>query len=269
MGSASCCTGKSMPTTAIHPEFHLRLFSQAAADDIVQRLLNLDAFWLPRHPQLPFYTLGATNYYDITGNPAKPYLRLARQYNPFLLENFSDVYRALLAGLQEQLGQPVDFLADAALPGFHIFGGHADFTARDEHDVLHGEWFQRRDGHGFPGNPIHVDTAHLALGLPAAVAGVPLPTLSFTLALCLPEEGAGMKIWPLRLANIADLGGQQQMQLLQDCASRLVAYQAGGLFVHSGDYYHQARGLPVQDGQYRITLQGHGAWLDGQWRLFW
>ena len=258
-----------MPTPTIHPEFQLQLFSQAAAADIVQRLLDLDAFWLPRHPHLPFYTLGATNYYDITGNPAKPYLRLAQQYNPFLRENFGEVYATLLAGLQERLGQPVGFLPDAALPGFHIFGGHADFAVGDQHDILHGAWFQRRDGHGFPGNPIHTDTAHLALGLPAAVAGAPLPTLSFTLALSLPQGGAGMKIWPLRMADIGDLGGQEQMQLLQGCASRLVAYQAGSLFVHSGDYYHQARGLPVQEGQYRITLQGHGAWFDGQWRLFW
>lgn len=250
-------------------EFQETLFDQAMCAEIVERLHDLDAFWLPRHPHLPFYTLGATNYYDITANPQRPYRRLAQQYNPLLLERFPELYAALLSTLRARLQQPIDFLPGAALPGFHIFEAHPDFAAGAGHDILHGAWFRQRDGMGFPGNPIHVDTAHLALGLPAVVAGQALPTLSLTLPLCVPQEGAGLKLWPLCAADLDALDEAAQMQRLRCSASRQVEYRPGRLLVHDGDCYHQARGLPVQGGQYRITLQGHGAWIENQWRLFW
>ncbi|WP_329956051.1 hypothetical protein [Collimonas silvisoli] len=244
-------------------EFHDPVLSPAQCDDIVQRLLDVEAFWLPRHRDFPFYTLGATNYYDIVANPARPYRRLARQYNPFLLENFAEVYDALLTALRGHLRQTVGFYPGAALPGFHIFAAHPAFEASDRHDLTHEEWFRRRDADGFPGNPIHVDTAHLAIGLPAA------PTISFTLAIAMPQGGAGMKIWPLTAEHMQRIDEGGKLQLLRRTASRCVAYRTGGLFVHSGDFFHQARGLPFHEQQYRITLQGHGAWLDGQWQLFW
>jgi hypothetical protein len=254
-------------------EYEHALLTGAQCDTLVERLFDLEAFWISRHPRLPFHTLGATNYYDITANPARPYARLARQYNPFLLEHFADLYATLFAALGEQLRQPVAFLADAALPGFHLFGAHSEFTAHAEHDVLHSDWFRRRDGTGFPGNPIHVDTAHLALGLVADAKSRrdcdTLDTLSFTLPLRVPDEGAGMKLWPFGLNALRHLDDEEQRKTLRACETRHVAYRPGTLFVHSGNHFHQACGFPVMPGQYRITLQGHGVWLDRVWRLFW
>ncbi|MBI3284907.1 MAG: hypothetical protein HYZ65_08680 [Burkholderiales bacterium] len=245
-------------------EFQLAVFSQTQCAELTQRLLGVDAFWLTRHASLPFYTLGATNYYDITANPARPYESLAQKYNPFLLENFPDVYDAVLAALAERLQQAVVFLPGAAVPGFHIFAAHPAFEAADKQDIMHGAWFRQRDGGGFPGNPIHIDSAHLALGLPAAVT-----TMSFTLAVAVPQAGAGLKIWPLASEHTQHLSEDEKLTLLHNTASRQLNYRAGQLCVHSGDFYHQARGFPFQGEQYRITLQGHGAWLDGQWHIFW
>ncbi|NRO97469.1 hypothetical protein GWC77_16215 [Paraburkholderia sp. NMBU_R16] len=255
-----------------HPdqlEAELPLFSAGQGAAFAERARDLDAFWLPRHARLPFYTLGATNYYDITANPARPYERLARQYNPLLRECFAQLYDTLVAGLAEHLRRPVTFLAGSALPGFHIFDGHPEFAPRAEHDVLHRVWFTRRDGPEFPGNPIHVDTAHGALDLAnVSVPNLP-PTLSFTLPLGLPREGAGMALWPLGVADLAHLDGASQLERLRASPTRFVAYRPGTLFLHSGTCYHQARGLPVTPGDHRITLQGHGIWIDGAWRLFW
>ncbi|RKP46823.1 hypothetical protein [Trinickia fusca] len=250
-------------------EFELPLFTCGESEALVERVLDLEAFWLARHASLPFHTLGATNYYDITANPARPYERLARQYNPFLIDAFACVYEALLTALGECLRAPVTFLADAALPGFHIFGGHPDFAARPEHDVMHDVWFMRRDGAGFPGNPIHVDTAHRALGLAPGPSGNGHATFSFTLPLGLPRAGAGLRLWSLRCDDVAHLDSACQQQRLQVAPARHIAYRPGTLFLHAGDRFHQARGLPVAHGEYRITLQGHAVWLNQAWRLFW
>lgn len=238
-------------------EFRCTLFDAADCTALFDRLLEVDAFWIPRHPSLPFHTLGATNYYDITANPARPYARLAAQYNPLLRSVFADVYATLPAVLGDRLGAPVRFHEGAALPGFHIFGGDPAFAADPRHDVTHAEWFRRRDGGGYPGNPIHVDTAHRALGL----AG---PTLSLTLPIQLPADGAGLRIWPLREEE-----GRGLRDLTARAPARDLAYRPGEMLVHCGDWYHQARGLPVHAGEYRITLQGHGVRLDDGWHLFW
>ena len=243
-------------------EFQCPLFDADDCAALVERLFDLEGFWIERHPSLPFHTLGATNYYDITANPARPYERLARQYNPFLLNNFGGIYAALTAALARRLEAPVQFHEGAALPGFHIFGADPVFTPSPQHDITHAQWFERRDGNAFPGNPIHVDTAHRPLGLQE-------PTLSCTLSLRLPSTGAGLKVWPLLEEHGRGLTQPQLMDLLNRTPARYAPYTVGTLFVHSGDWYHQARGLPYLPGEYRITLQGHGVRMDGRWHLFW
>lgn len=247
----------------------LALLSADACAQIVDKLHAVDAFWLARHAQLPFYTLGATNYYDITANPARPYEQLARKYNRFMREQFTELYQTLQQALRRYLNAEVEFLAEAALPGFHIFAGHPAIVEDVSADVMHGSWFARRNFQAFPGSPIHVDSAHLAVGLPAMLHGAKLPTLSFTLALALPETGAGMKIWPLTAEDTVALDDAQVLQRLRETPVHTQHYRCGELFLHSGDFYHQARGLPSVPGQYRITLQGHGAWWRERWQLFW
>ncbi|MFZ6776483.1 hypothetical protein ACO0LD_06575 [Undibacterium sp. Ji83W] len=248
----------------IHP-----VFDEGTCRQILERVLDIDAFWLPRHAQLPLFTLGATNYYDIAANPGRPYERLMQQFNPFLLDQFGDVYDAVLSALQARLNQPVIFSPGLALPGFHILTANPLFAYSDYYDIMHAPWFKRRDGAGVPGNPIHVDTAHMAVGLPDVVNGLKVPTLSFTLPIAMPAHGAGMKLWSYTESDIGDMDTEEALALLKQADSKLVPYSLGGVFVHSGVTYHQARGFPSGAGQYRITLQGHGAWLDGQWHLFW
>ncbi|QDQ27992.1 hypothetical protein FNU76_17475 [Chitinimonas arctica] len=252
-----------MTLSAPIDEFFLPIGDAASCRDWHEQLLDLEAFWISRHSRLPFFTLGATNYYDLSANPAKPYERLARQYNPLLRSCFGGLYERLRAQLQARLGQPVGWLADnqiAALPGFHLFQGHAAFAGGGE--VTHAQWFRQRDGAAFPGNPVHTDTAHLALGLSGA-------TLSFTLPIVLPEAGAGLRCWPVAAADTARLGDAALLARLADSPPREIRYQVGQMLVHSGETYHQARGLPCRAGEQRMTLQGHGVLRDGAWQLFW
>jgi hypothetical protein len=239
-----------------------RLLGEEACARVGEDLLDVEPFWLPRHPRLPFHTLGATNYYDITANPARPYERLARQYNPLLLGCFRPLYRSLCACLGERLGARVTFAEGAALPGFHIFAADPAFAPSGDHDVTHAQWFARRDLGGHPGNPIHVDRAHRALGFEGE-------TLSFTLPIRLPGQGAGLRIWPLQESDRRGLDEPGLQALLAATPHRDHAYAPGELLVHCGDWYHQARGLPVSPGDYRITLQGHGVRRDDGWHLFW
>ena len=47
-------------------------------------------------------------------------------------------------------------------------------------------------------------------------------------------------------------------------------YALGELFVHDGDHLHRiAADHPMASGERRLTLQGHGARLDGRWWLYW
>ncbi|OEZ50399.1 hypothetical protein JAB1_15140 [Janthinobacterium sp. MP5059B] len=260
------CIGKSMNPDHSAEEiasFHLPVLTQQQCADVVERLLDLEPFWLRRTRHFPIHTLGATYYYDIVGMPARPYERLARQYNPFLLDNFGEVYDALLASLGAALGQPVVYHPALALPGFHMFGGHPALRASEDLDLVHEQWQGGRETTDFPGNPIHLDRGHLAVGLGAA------PTLSVTLLIAAAGRGAGMKMWPFGLERTGNLDESEILALLQREPFEQIHYQTGAAFIHSGRRYHQARGFDGAPGDYRITLQGHAVWQGGQWQLFW
>ena len=232
---------------------------------IQEQLLDLQAFWIPRHPRFPFHTLGATNYYDLAASLTRPYFRLAQQYNALLLECFGGLFEQLRLALEEHLNGSVAWLADsrpAALPGFHLFLGHERFAEGEQTDVTHAQWFARRDGEDFPGNPVHADTAHLALGLEG-------PTLSFTLPIALPRSGAGMRVWPVRRAQAQGLADTALLGQLSNLAFVDMSYTPGRLWLHGGDAYHKALGLPRHEEDVRFTLQGHGVWHDDRWQLFW
>lgn len=254
----------------LSPEGMLPLLSASETEGIVEQLFAIDAFWLPRHQNLPFFTLGATNYYDLTANHSKPYWKLARQYNPFLLENFAELYARLRTSLEQHMQEPVEYLEHAALPGFQIFAGDPTFSpSHQRHDIMHDTWLGKRDGSAYPGNPIHVDAACLAEARRLAARDGQSTTISFTLPLLLPQHGAGLKIWPLTADDTQGLSTPAQLQLFHSTPARLIEYVPGSLFVHSGAEYHQAHGLPTQAGEMRITLQGHGIRQGQVWQLFW
>ncbi|HAJ63713.1 MAG TPA: hypothetical protein DCP31_34495, partial [Cyanobacteria bacterium UBA8543] len=62
----------------------LELLTQQECQEVSAVVEDLKDLWIQRHPIAPFYTLGASNYFDITYNPQLPYYRMVKEYNPIL-----------------------------------------------------------------------------------------------------------------------------------------------------------------------------------------
>ncbi|MCP5157274.1 MAG: hypothetical protein H6983_24060 [Ectothiorhodospiraceae bacterium] len=224
--------------------------------------------WTRRHPDLPFFTLGATNYYDIVGAPAGTYEARVRAINPILAQAFGWLYDALALALESRLGLPVHYPEQLALPGFHVFEAHEAFAR--PRALMHREWFGQRDQASTMSSPIHCDTAHLVVDRDSlGPINISRP-VSITLALDLPAAGAGMWVWDLRLQQTAHLPETIVRGLLARRSPRLHAYERGAFALHSGLLYHQVAAMPaMEEGEMRLTLQGHGAPTRDALRVFW
>ena len=100
-------------------------------------------------------------------------------------------------------------------------------------------------------------------------------TLSFTLPLNLPKQGGGLKFWHgLSVESMRDYIRKDRFGDVATAAhttsSDTLRYTVGRLVLHNGHTLHQMAGVSkfsVTDE--RITLQGHGVFADGGWRLYW
>jgi hypothetical protein len=116
---------------------------------------------------------------------------------------------------------PVNLHTDAGPPSFHVF------------DHLSGE-----KGH------VHFDYSYQKVRWPEPFSN----PFSFTLLLKEPSFGAGLSCWFETVPP--------------DPPERTLIYKIGHLYVHSGRFLHAIAGLgKAVPGEYRITLQGHGALL--------
>ena len=233
------------------------------------KLESLRGLWIRRHPSAPFYTLGASNYFDIAENPDLPYYRMAAQLNPVLMEHFGELLRGVARTLADHVRMPVGFTERLAHPGFHIF--EADDSFRTIRGLTHREWFRERANPAFVASPIHCDTPHYVVdwGDDAPRVALNRP-ISFTLAIAMPATGAGMYVWDLRMPETAGFDDAQLHEALAGRRRILCRYRRGAMAVHDGMSYHQV--APMDDpkpGEMRITLQGHGVPVGGVMRLFW
>lgn len=239
------------------------LISASACEQCMRELLLMDAFWLRRHPHLPFFTLGATNYYDIEANGLAFYLEQAKRYNMLLTSSFTAIYQQLLSLLTDVLNEDVWLDTHNAVPGFHIFSGHPEFQSPENNYLTHTQWLRLRNQSRFIGSPVHRDRVHEVIDWQGRKPAFGTPTaaqrFSFTLPIVLPEAGGGLNIWPN--AKEGEACGEHNRQFY--------AYTPGELVLHSGDEYHQASGFPLRENEYRITLQGHGLRWQNGWSLFW
>lgn len=230
---------------------------------------ELREFWIQRHPVAPFYTLGASNYFDLAYHAAPPYNRMAQHYNPILRDRFGWLYERLAATLSQQLQADIDYRESLALPGFHIF--LADTAFQHPQALTHGDWFRARYNPDIVSNPIHCDTPHLLFNWGDSYTGIDFKNpISFTLAIALPQSGAGMYVWDLHRNETLGLSQPELLALLESRETSLHSYTIGSLALHSGLYYHQiAPFQDVQPNDARITLQGHGICCQGRWQLYW
>lgn len=231
-------------------------------------IYDLKDSWIQRHPVVPFYTLGASNYFDIAYNPRPNYYSMAKRYNAILHERLEWLYERLANTLEQQLGAPVGYRETLAMPGFHIFLAHKAFENPIE--LTHQEWFRSRYDPEIVANPIHCDTPHMVVNW-GVKEGIDFSNpISFTIAIALPKTGGGMYVWDLHLKETIGLSQTDLLDRIHSSTKRLHSYKVGKLALHSGLMYHQV--APMQNMQMdeeRITLQGHGLMCQGIWQLYW
>jgi hypothetical protein len=232
----------------------LQLLTTAECSLLEQRIKNLRTHWIPRgnSPETSsFFTLGAATYLD---EPAQ-YQGAANRLNPVLREHFGWLYERLLDFLSRQLHAPVTFAQGLGHPGFHIWLTPAIFITPDA--------------------SVHFDLQYLR-AFPDHKPGVDFDRpLSFTLSIRLPRRGGGLNLWDVTYERYRQfyerLNTRMQPKDVTVLLNRIRhPYTVGAISMHSGHLLHQVGEIDtVFPGDERITLQGHGILVQGEWKLYW
>ncbi len=223
-----------------------------SSDECLQIRRELHALrdrWEPRLGDLPFYSLGAASYMDAGKKGEFFYKMKAKRFNPLLKDHFSFLYERLAQVLEKETGKPVVYEENYGYPGFHIF--------------LFSEVFE------FNIASVHFDLQFQELTWRYKEIDR-LHPLSITLPIVLPEKGGGMFCWDIHHEDVKDLLHKDLEKRSQEEEPVLIEYTPGQAVVHEGLLLHQiAPAEGMQEGDERITLQGHGLFCDGAWHLYW
>ena len=251
-------TDKSITDNNIHDSKYsmqfLELLTSKQVNKIIHQIDALSSHWEQRNMDLPFFTLGAASYLDSSRVSNKRYYNKLERLNPILWANFEWLYDLVLGGLKQITGKACQLADGQALPGFHIFLAHQQFLE--------------------PVASMHIDLQHQTLLWPEGQQiDLKQNTLSFTLALALPESGAGLNTWPeshkdlMAMPFWSTLLGSAEIQ--SKC--RYIEYQPGQMVIHSGQLLHQIAPLREYNPlDRRMTLQGHAVLCDkNTYLIYW
>ena len=207
--------------------------------------------WIPRKGALPFYTLGAASYLDGSRVFPENYTQLALRNNRILAADFQWLHQRVCGALEQWLNENVNLLPRLALPGFHIFQAHEAF-AQENAASAHWDLQFRQIEWLLEEEPDFQQP------------------LSFTLAIRLPQAGAGLNLWDLAHQDAGMLPEAAREEKRRELPKTYVPYCAGRMLVHSGLYLHQIAPMTgATAGEERITYQGHALRCAGVWRLYW
>lgn len=193
-------------------------------------VLSYDRMWTCRSiTGLPFYTLGAASYLDARWGEAA-YITKAQEQNITLVTRLRHFYQLLLSQLGIILQEPCFYDDDAkALPGFHIFKSHPDFTKDDVASI-------------------HSDKQYQLLKW----TGLIEDTFSFTLPIELPASGGGLNYW-----------SNKEGPFFWPYKVGTLVYFFGDM-VHQIAPFKE-----FEQDQWRITMQGHGVRINKRWHIYW
>ena len=201
--------------------------------DIKNKIIKNKKKWVCK--KVVLYTLGGVSYLgDRVGK------NNVIESNTFMNNLFPDLYKTLLFNLSSMLNKKVVFREDAYLPGFHIF--KSNYLFRYPIAEFHVDYQYTR----YKWNNKFCDTSK---------------TISFTLPIDLPKDDSGLYIF----------NADSTWSRIEASKSKrsLVNYKIGKLVVHSGNNYHIMKPSKILEGEYRITLQGHGVLCNNIWYIFW
>jgi hypothetical protein len=168
------------------------------------------------------------------------YTQCAQADNRRLYRHFNGLYERVAVFFEQRYSAPVVFAEELAIPGFHVF----DYPQRGVHDG--GTW--------------HFDTLYLQVPFLAAQRAEITAIVNFTVPVQVPSGGTGM--------DLCDDGPGDDGQ---GCGTHIsTPYVPGVLVFSEREYWHRiGNSRCLEDGERRITLQGHGVGFRGRWLLFW
>jgi hypothetical protein len=146
--------------------------------------------------------------------------------------NFSPLYDRLQKVIEEVSGMPAEYIPSMAVPGFHVFHGQ-----QRPHPF---EW--------------HIDTTICRFD------GVYKPENVYSF-LCLiesPQDAAG-----LEYKDSTDWDSHEDLE------TKIFTYDLGTLFLWKGDRIHRMKRFAMNEGESRITLQGHFVVHKGKALIHW
>lgn len=229
-------------------KFEVDLLTEEECLKVRSTVHELKEFWIPRHPTLPFYTLGLASPYDVPKDK-QGYYKQAKHYNSILREHLGWLYERLTETLKNLLQAPTSYPDNLALPGFHIFLAHKEFEQ--------------------PMGTVHCDKSYMFHWDSSQKVDFSNP-ISFTQTISLPKFGGGMYMWDLQYDEVKGLEHREIEQLASRKKKSFHPYKRGGLILHSGHIVHQIAPINnLQPEDERITLQGHGVLYQNAWQLHW
>lgn len=226
----------------------ITLLTPSESTSCADEVHRLREHWTPRHPELPFFTLGTASYLDGRDGP-EAYGERISVTNPILEESFGHLLERVAQTLSDHLGSPCRYVEDLGRPGFHVYLSDPAFeeAGRPHYDLQ----FETIDWEGR-----NVDLEN---------------QLSFTLALRLPEAGGGLRVWNVDYRRLRRTFPEMRREMLRENREpTLHAYHVGELVAHPGYLLHQIAPMPdMGPDDQRITLQGHAVYGEDAWILYW
>jgi hypothetical protein len=240
----------SRPHPAVHGrESSVAILTPDEADAVARRVVALRDRWEAKSRGGVMFTLGSPSY--IGGSKGFSNEEMIGEFGDTI-----DAVRAVFAARYPDHDVVVggsDAAPGAGVPGFHIFN-----------PCLASK---------LPVASLHIDKQYVNAGFPVerAASGYPGATLSFTLLVASPEGGAGLHLWSVSpypeekcaLSAVANPYATIATLLRNSDAHTYVDYSIGRLEIHSGNRFHLIAPFARGDTLQRITLQGHGFFVDG------
>lgn len=219
--------------------------NQSDANELALQVMN-DPMKKRRNAAMS--TVGTASYLD--GSDKNEYERLSSLSNPHMSKNYRSILQKVLKYFRARTNAKVEYRNSAALPGFHIFDCNKLFS--------------------MPVASVHKDMQFLRLKMGKEEKFDMENTMSFTLALQLPEDGAGLYTFDsVQLPSI--LHHLVPHPLIHSFANKTkIEYKEGWIVTHGGQTYHMI--APCNPSPiHRVTLQGHGVYDEkaNTWWLYW
>jgi len=244
----------------------VEILTQKECEQSIASVDSLHSYWERDVPApLNSYVLGAVTYHIAYSDLNKQkYFLNQQKLNPLFHQNFNSVYQKCLDKLEKYIG-PCQLIDSLGYPGFHIFG-HPPGEKNNALDLR----LMRE-----PLAKIHQDIPYVHhMETWNKFSKVDLEnTLSFTLTLQAPKNGAGLLFWNDETLQQYEVDNEYSHYLRQVSTKSnpsVIQYKVGSLFFFMGNtLWHQiAPAYNLNETDRRITMQAHGVLCDGIWRIY-